>query len=95
MSHPYNFGTDGRVLGGLFSIERLAQDLRFAGRTLRRAPGYTFVVVSCLALAIGANTAVFSWMDGILLHPYPGVADQSRIVAVANTVKGSSDFDDM
>jgi predicted permease len=95
MSHPYNFGTDGRVLGGLFSIERLAQDLRFAGRTLRRAPGYTFVVVSCLALAIGANTAVFSWMDGILLHPYPGVADQSRIVAVANTVKGSSDLDDI
>jgi macrolide transport system ATP-binding/permease protein len=83
-------------------FERLGQDLRFTARTLTRAPAYTVVVVSCLAIGIGANTAVYSWMDGILMHPYPGVADQTRLVAVANTVKGSEldeiswlDFNDL
>jgi len=76
-------------------VEHLRQDLRFVARTLRRAPVYASIVVSCLALGIGGNTTVFSWMDGILLHPYPGVADQTRLVAVANTVKGSPDFDDV
>jgi macrolide transport system ATP-binding/permease protein len=76
-------------------LERLAQDVRFSARTLRRAPGYAIIVIACLGLGIGANAAVFSWMDGILLHPYPGVAKQEQLLAVANTVKGSPDLDEL
>ena len=76
-------------------FERLGQDLRFGARTLRRTPGFTIVAVLCLTLGIGANAAVLSWMEGILLRPYPGVADQDRLVAVAGTAVGAGGFDSM
>ena len=66
-------------------LERLGQDLRFGARTLRRTPGFAIVAVLCLTLGIGANAAVLSWMEGILLRPYPGVAEQDRVVAVASS----------
>jgi predicted permease len=91
----YSSDTERRAAGVSVFLERLWQDVRFAARTLRRTPAYTVIVIACLALGIGANAAVFSWMDGILLHPYPGVSDQSRLVAVANTVKGSPNLDEM
>lgn len=65
-------------------LERLWQDLRFGARTLRRTPGFTVVAVLCLTLGTGANAAVLSWMEGILLRPYPGVADQDRLVLVVH-----------
>jgi predicted permease len=80
--------------GGLW-LERLGQDLRFGARTLRRTPGFAVVAVLCLTLGIGANAAVLSWMEGILLRPYPGVPQQDRIVAVAGTVRGTPGFDSM
>ena len=76
-------------------LERASQDVRFALRMLRRAPVFTVVAVSCLALGVGANAAVRSWTEGIVHHPFPGVRDQDRLVAVAGTVKGSADYDDM
>ena len=47
------------------------QDFRHAGRSLIKAPGFAAVVVITLGLAIGANTAIFSVVDGVLLRPLP------------------------
>jgi len=54
-------------------MRSLSQDLRYGIRILRGSFGFTFVAVLTLALAIGANTAVFSWLDTILMRPLPGV----------------------
>ena len=57
------------------------QDLGFAMRAMRREPGFSVVVVSTLALGIGANTAVFSVLDVVLLQPLP-VRSADRLVHV-------------
>src|SRR5579863_1079685 len=67
-------------------IEATLQDLRFGLRILRRSPGFAVLAILCLTFGIGANAAVFSWVEGILLRPYPLVSHQERLVALAGTV---------
>jgi putative ABC transport system permease protein len=62
-------------------LEDFWQDLKFAVRMLRRTPGFAAVVVLTLALGIGANSAIFSVIDGILLQPLP-YGDPDRLVIV-------------
>src|SRR2546428_10507556 len=64
-------------------IEDLWQALRFGARLLRRSPGFSFLAILCLTIGIGATTAVFSWIEGLLLRPFPAVAHQERMMAIA------------
>src|SRR6184192_4396771 len=75
---------------GLPLLETLLQDLRFALRMVRRSPSFSLLAIFCLTLGIGANAAVFSWMEGLLFRPYPLVAHQERLVALTGTARGES-----
>ncbi len=69
-------------------IDNFLQDLHFGLRILRRSPGFSILAILCLTLGIGANAAVFSWIEGILFRPYPAVTHQERLVAVGGTSRG-------
>src|SRR5215472_16696170 len=92
-----------RAMGGLTQIEQqcrdarggsvlqdFIQDLRYGFRQLLRSPGLSAMAILCLTLCIGANAAVFSWVEGILFRPYPMVAHQERLFALAGTARGET-----
>lgn len=95
-----------REFGGLEQIKEIAReqrvwrwaddflnDLRFGARMLFRNPAFAALAIVCLTLGIGTNAAVFSWVEGILVRPYPAVAHQERMVALTGTKRGSTEFD--
>jgi macrolide transport system ATP-binding/permease protein len=72
-------------------VETTLQDLRFGLRMLRRSPGFSILAILCLTLGIGANAAVFSWVEGILFRPYPAVTHQEQLFALTGTERGESE----
>src|SRR5438552_9774106 len=76
---------------GLPMIETTLQDLRFGLRMLRRSPGFSILAILCLTLGIGTNAAALSWIEGILIRPYPLVAHQDRMFALGGTTRGATE----
>ena len=77
-----------REMWGATSIERLIQDLRYAMRVLSRSPGFSMVAILSLALGIGANTAIFSLMNTIMLKVLP-IKDPARLFLISHSGSGN------
>src|ERR1700683_4700267 len=74
--------------GGWTWLDRLVQDLHHTARRLARSPGFTLTAILTLPFGIGATTAIFSIVEGVLLRPLP-FADPDRLVALGDTSDGS------
>src|SRR3989440_1106205 len=94
-----------RQFGGVEQIKEIAreqrvwrwadeflQDIRYGARMLRRTPGFSILAILCLTLGIGTNAAALSWIEGILIRPYPLVAHQDRMFALNCTTRGAQGF---
>src|SRR5213595_269329 len=73
-------------------MQTFLHDLRFGFRMLRRSPGFSILAILCLTLGIGTTAAVFSWIEGILVRPYPLVAHQDRMFALNATTRGAPGY---
>ncbi len=84
-----------RDMRGVNFVETVLKDFRFGLRMLRRSPGFSLLAIACLTIGIGANAAVFSWIEGILFRPYPAVSHQESLLVLAGTNRGKPGYDDV
>ncbi len=68
------------------------QDVRYSLRMIAKAPGFAAIAILTLALGIGANTTIFSWINSALLNPVPGLASPSEVVALTLSKPGDNPF---
>jgi len=68
------------------------QDVQYSLRVIAKAPGYAAIAILTLALGIGANTTIFSWINATLLNPIPGLASPAEVVALSLTKNGENPF---
>ncbi len=71
-------------------LSQAIRDLRYAARMLRRMPGLAAVVILSLGVGIGVNTAIFSWLQALVLQPIPGVRDAARFQLVEPRAENGS-----
>ena len=71
-----------RDMWGQAWLEQLGRDVCYAFRQLRKSPGFTITATAMLAVAICANSTVFSWIDGTMLRPIPGARDTGDLVSL-------------
>jgi hypothetical protein len=69
-------------------MSTLLQDLRFSVRMLTKNPGFALLAILTLALGIGANSTIFSWINSTMLNPIPGATRTSELASV---MKGEED----
>jgi predicted permease len=77
-----------RSVSGDSFMQTLAQDLRYALRSLIARPGFSLVAIAMLALGIGANATIFSWVNAVLLNPLPGARAPHEMVQLTWTSRG-------
>src|SRR6201986_4727353 len=78
-----------REMWGQGGVEQLGRDVRYALRQLRKSPGFAITATAMLAVAICANSTVFSWIDGTMLRPIPDARDTGDLVTL---LRGKRNF---
>ena len=68
------------------------QDIRYSLRMIAKAPGFAAIAILTLALGIGANTTIFTWINSALLNPVPGISDPNQVVALTLSKPGENPF---
>jgi predicted permease len=73
-------------------MSNLLQDCKYGFRVIKKSPGFAAIAILTLALGIGANTTIFSWINSTLLNPVPGLARPSEVVSLTLSKPGDNPF---